>query len=231
MRVTLRLPTDPAAAAYLRRMDVVRHMPERTQIEGRLLPETRTDQRTSLMEVTALNERNVDDLSERVGPLITGFYSDRPAAGAAVFRACSELMSNATEHGLSERGAFIAVQLHTGLTTGSARLEFAVCDTGIGIMQHLRQNPQYDYLIRDEDAIAKAIEAGVSGVAAGKRGNGLSDAISDTRKYGRVDFQIRSGRGEVLVAGTPGSHQTSRSHRLDQTSGTWAWLTHHVTAP
>lgn len=122
----------------------------------------------------------------------------------------------------------MAVQLHTGRTTGSARLEFAVCDTGIGIMNHLRQNPHYDYLVRDELAIAKAMEAGVSGVAAGQRGNGLSDAISDTRKFGRVEFQIRSGRGEVRVAGTPDSHETFASHRVDQTSGTWAWLTHHL---
>lgn len=228
IRVTFRMPTDPAAAAYLQRMDVLRQMPARTRIDGRVLPEARTDHRSRLMEVTALNERNVNDLSERVGPLVTGLYRNRPDAGAAVFRACSELMSNATEHGLSERGAFIAVQLHTGRTTGSPRLEFAVCDTGIGILQHLRRNPRYDYLIRDELAIAKAIEAGVSGVASGQRGNGLSDAIADTRKYGRVDFQIRSGRGEVRVAGTPDSHDVSISDRLDQTSGTWAWLTHHV---
>jgi hypothetical protein len=62
------------------------------------------------------------------------------------------------------------------------------------------------------------------------RGNAATgcDAISDTRKYGRVDFQIRSGRGELRVAGTPDSHDTSISHRQDQTSGTWGWLTHHL---
>ncbi len=43
------------------------------------------------MEVTALNEKNVNDLSERLGPLVTGFYkSSSTAAGAAVFRACGE---------------------------------------------------------------------------------------------------------------------------------------------
>ncbi len=230
IEVTLRLPSDPAAAAYLQRMDVLRQMPARTRIQGRLLPEARTDRRSQLMEVTALNERNVNDMSERLGPLVTGLYRNRPAAGAAVFRACSELMSNATEHGLSERGAFFAVQLHTGRTTGSPRLEFAVCDTGIGIMDHLRRNPSYDYLARDELAIAKAIEAGVSGVAAEGRGNGLSDAIAHTRKYGQVDFQIRSGRGEVRVTGTADAEEISKSDRLDQTSGTWAWLTHHVPA-
>lgn len=228
IRVTLRLPHDPSAAAYLQRMDVLRQMPARTRIEGRLPPDARMDHSDRLMEVTRLNERNVNDLSERLGPLVTGFYEDCPEAGAAVFRACSELMSNATEHGVSTVGAFMAVQLHTGRTTESARLEFAVCDTGIGIMNHLRRNPRYSYLVRDEIAIAKAMEAGVSGVKAGKRGHGLSDSISDTRKFGRVDFQIRSGRGEVRVGGTLDGLRTLVSPRDDQTSGTWAWLTHHL---
>jgi hypothetical protein len=232
IRVTLQLPSDPAATAYLQRMDVLRQMPERTRIVGRLPLDARADHRDSLMEVAALNEKNVNDLSERLGPLVTGSYKDRSEAGAAVFRACSELMSNATEHGLSDRGAFMAAQLHTGRTTGAPRLEFAVCDMGIGIMRHLRRNPKYAYLVRDELAIAKAMEAGVSGVKSGKRGNGrgngLSDAIEDTRHYGRVDFQIRSGKGEVRVAGTPEGHKTSKSDRPDQTAGTWAWLTHYL---
>lgn len=227
IRVILELPSDPAATAYLQRMDVLRRMPTRTKIVGRVPPDARADHRGSLMEVTALNETNVDDLSERLGPLVTEFYADRSEAGAAVFRACSELMSNATEHGLSDRGAFMAAQLHTGRTTGLARLEFAVCDTGIGVMNHLRQNPKYAYLHRDELAIAKAMEAGVTGVKSGKRGHGLSDAITDTSHYGRVDFQIRSGRGEVRVAGTPRGHKIAMNDRPDQTSGTWAWLTHY----
>jgi hypothetical protein len=228
IRVTLELPTDPAATAYLQRMDVLRQMPTRTQILGRVPPDARGDHHGSLMEVAALNERNVNDLSERLGPLVTGCYRDHSEAGAAVFRACSELIGNATEHGVSDRGAFMAAQVHTCRTSGLSRLEFAVCDTGIGIMNHLRHNPKYQYLTRDEVAIDKAIQAGVSGVTSATRGNGLSDVVSDTRRYGRVDFQIRSGRGEVRVAGTPENYKTSMSDRLDQTSGTWAWLTHYL---
>jgi len=228
IRVILQLPSDPAATAYLQRMDVLRRMPARTKIVGRVPPDARADHRGSLMEVTTLNEKNVNDLSERLGPLVTEFYKDGSEAGAPVFRACSELMSNAAEHGLSDRGAFMAAQLHTGRTTGAPRLEFAVCDTGIGIMNHLHQNPKYAYLVRDDLAIAKAMEAGVSGVKSGKRGHGLSDVIADTGHHGRVDFQIRSGRGEVRVASTAKAHKISINDRPDQTSGTWAWLTHYL---
>lgn len=229
IRVSLRLPSDPDVAAYLQRMDVLRQMPTRTQILGRVPPDARADRRESLMEVTALNEKNVNDLSERLGPLVTGFYkSSSTAAGAAVFRACGELMGNATEHGSSDHGAFVAAQLHTGTTTECARLEFAVCDTGIGIMDHLRRNPRYAYLTRDELAIAKATQAGVSGIVTDGRGNGLSDAIEHSRRHGSVDLRIRSGRGEVLVEGTPSCHTSRELSRQDQTGGTWAWLTHRL---
>ncbi len=226
VRVTLRLPRDPQATTYLQRMDVLRQMPARTQILGRVPLDARTDHGGTLMEVAALNERNVNDLSERLGPMVMGIYGHDSGAGAAVFRACSELMSNATEHGVSGPGAFMAVQIYTGRTTGLPRLEFAVSDTGIGILNHLRRNPAHTHITRDEVAIAKAMEAGVSGVKSELRGHGLSDAIAGTRKYGRVDFQIRSGKGEVRVVGTQEGHKISKGDRPDQTAGTWAWLTH-----
>lgn len=224
--VTLRLPTATDMAAYLQRMDVLRQMPTRTRILGHVPPDARNDRRGSLLEVTALNEKNVNDLNERLGPLVMSFYDGRPQAGATVFRACSELLSNATEHGASERGAFTAVQLHTGATTEAPRFEFAVCDTGVGVMQHLRHNPKFAHFTRDELAIAEAMKKGVSGIGTDARGNGLNDAVEDTRHHGRVNFQIRSGRGEVRVVGTPDGHKKDMGDRPDQTSGTWAWLTH-----
>ncbi len=72
------------------------------------------------------------------------------------------------------------------------------------------------------------MKPGVSGVGIKLRGNGLSDAIKDTRLHGRVDFQIRSGKGEVRVSGTRADIRTRKSDRPDQTTGTWAWLTHQV---
>ncbi len=226
--VTLKMPTDTNTASYLQRMDVLRHMPSRTVIRGHVPPEGRTDHRGTLLEVTALNPHNADDLAERLGPLVTSFYGpEATAASSAVFLACGELLSNAVEHGHSAPGAFIAAQTHTGNTTDGRRFEFAVCDTGIGVMQHLRRNPRHAHYTRDELAIQKAMEAGVSGVGA-DRGNGLSDVIERTRLHGVVSFQIRSGRGEVRVSGSPESHSESPKDRPDQTSGTWAWLSHRT---
>jgi hypothetical protein len=228
MPVVLKLPQDPNMSSYLQRMDVLRHMPSRTQIEGRVPPDARSDHSDSLLEVTALNRGNVDDLAERLGPLVTGFYKNDTEAGAAVFRACSELMGNATEHGHSDRGAFMAAQLHTGTTTYGARLEFAVCDTGIGVRQHLKSNPKFAHYVQDKHAIAKAMQPGVSGIKGDRRGNGLSDVIEHTRMFGAVEFKIRSGKGEVRVQGSPESHRELPFDRSDETCGTWAWLTHRL---
>lgn len=224
--VTLKMPQDVNLASYLQRMDVLRHMPSRTQILGRVPPDARTDHSGTLLEVSALNPGNVDDLAERLGPLVTAFYGSDTEAGAAVFRACSELMGNATEHGVSQRGAFMAAQLHSGTTTDGPRLEFAVCDTGIGVMEHLRANPRYSHFVQDKRAISRAMKPRVSGILADKRGNGLSDVIEHTRRFGKVEFMIRSGKGEVRVHGSPERHRESMCDRPDQTSGTWAWLTH-----
>ncbi len=230
MPVTLDLPHDQDIGSYLQRMDVLRQMPARTRIAGRVPADGRADLSEKLLEVTALSLRTADDLSERVlGPLVTAFYDEHGGTGAAaVIGACGELMDNAVDHGQSETGAFIAIQTYSGTTTDAPRFEMAVCDTGVGVMETLRQNPQYAHHTRDELAIAEAMRAGVSGIGAG-RGNGLSDVIGKTRQHGRLDFQIRSGRGEVRVSGSASSTHTETPHsRPDQTSGTWAWLSHRM---
>ena len=124
----------------------------------------------------------------------------------------------------------MSAQLHTGTTTDGPRLEFAVCDTGIGVLRHLRQNPRYAHYTHDKHAIARATKAGVSGVRDDDRGNGLSDLIEDARQVGAVTLHIRSGKGEVRVLGTSVECRRVLTDLPDETVGTWAWLTHRLTA-
>lgn len=226
MTVAFKLPVEPNAASYLQRMDVIRLMPSRTRVVGRVPQDARTDRRGRLLEVTPLNASNADDVAEKVGRLVSAFYADYSvAAGRVVYQACGELLANAAEHGASSTGAFIAVQTYTGSTTEGLRLELAICDTGVGVLTHLRRNPKYSHLHRDELALEKSLEAGVSG-AGNDRGNGLSDLITNTRHHGTLTFQMRSGRGEIKVSGTPETYSAELHDRPDQTAGTWAWLSH-----
>lgn len=227
MPVTFRLPREPGAASYFQRMDVLRRMPPRTRIVGRIPLEKRGDLRHRLLEASPLTETTVDDVAERVGNLVTAYYPG--VAGPVMSRACNELLANAVEHGVSREGAFVAAQTYTGATTGLPRLELAVCDNGIGVLNHLRQNPAHQHLSTDRQALAKALRNGVSGVD-DDRGNGLADLIDDGQKHGTIRFHIRSGRGEIAVCATAARpHPTvEQIPRPDQTLGTWAWLTHEL---
>jgi hypothetical protein len=227
MPVTLLLPREEGAVSYFQRMDVLRRMPPRTKIVGRIPLETRTDLRHRLLEAAPLNKDTADDLAEKVGNLVTAHYPD--TAGPVVARACNELLDNAVDHGASPEGAFLAAQAYTGATTGHPRLELAVCDTGIGVLQHLRQNPKHQHLVTDERALAKALRDGVTGTA-DKRGNGLGDLIKHGRRHGPIRFHMRSGRGELTVTAThaSGSQTIAPRSRVDQTPGTWAWLSHEL---
>lgn len=230
IRVILDMPEDEKVGAYLRAMEVVDLMPPSATARGSSLPDRR-DHPVGVLKVTALSPENFDDLAKRLGRLLSEFYPDRSAANAVVFRACSELMGNAIEHGHSDLGAFIAAQAYPATASQGRRLEFAVCDTGIGVMEHLRLNPDYAHLTRDKVAIKKALKPGVSGIAGDLRGNGLSDAVEDSRHEGDVELQIRSGGGEVRVTASPTRRHERDLDRPDQTSGTWAWLLHQLPSP
>lgn len=223
--VTLCLPREPDAASYFQRMDVLRRLPPRTRIVGRIPPEKRTDLRHRLLEASPLTKANVDDLAEKVGNLVTAYYPD--TAGPVVARACNELLDNAVEHGASCEGAFIAAQTYTGATTKQPRLELAVCDNGIGVLNHLRRNPAHQHLSADVHALEEALRNGVTGTA-DTRGNGLGDLIDDGRKHGTIRFHIRSGAGEITVTAAGQDRNVVPGTRPDRTRGTWAWLSHEL---
>jgi hypothetical protein len=228
--VTLHMPRDQGVASYLQRLDVVRLMPSRIRVVGRVPPDVRTDQAHRLLEVTRLTPDNEDDVAERVGRLVTAHFRDTDAgAGRRAYAACGELLANAAEHGASPAGAFVAVQTYTGQSGGVARLEMAVCDTGIGVLEHLRRNVRYAHLNNDAAALEKAVLMGISGVS-DDRGNGLHDLVEFSRRHGTTRLHIRSGDAEIAVLGTPGGVTREVRPRVDRTPGTWAWLTHHLDA-
>ncbi|MFC3897976.1 hypothetical protein ACFOWZ_41470 [Lentzea rhizosphaerae] len=223
--VTLLLPREPDTASYFQRMDVLRRVSPRTRILGRIPPEKRADLRHRLLEVSPLTKATVDDLAEKVGSLITAHYPR--TAGPAVAGACNELLDNAVEHGASSEGAFIAAQTYTGATTKQPRLELAVCDNGVGVLRHLRQNPAHQHLNADVHALEEALRNGVTGTS-DTRGNGLGDLIDGARKHGTIRFHVRSGAGEITVTADGQRRKVSPGSRPDQTNGTWAWLSHEL---
>jgi hypothetical protein len=219
-RVTLLLPKDPAVTSYLQRMDVLRRLPQGTEVCGPTQPEQRTDKSKVLLEVSPLSPATADELVARVGTL-TGERLGRHAA-AQVFKCVGELIDNALSHGQSPLGAFVSAQAYTGATSGRPGFEFAVCDTGIGVLSHLRSNPVYADIPNTLSALGCAIQPGVSGTG-DRRGNGLADLLEITQEgVGRL--VLRSGDGIASIAVRHGRRRDAFADSSLTIRGTWAWL-------
>jgi hypothetical protein len=175
----------------------------------------------SLLEVTPLDAETADDVGARLGRLVTGHFVN--AKGGHVFRALGELLDNAVSHGASAAGAFVAAQAYTGKTTGRRAFEVAVADTGMGVLSHLRHNPEFAGLDSAGEALTKALVPGVSG-APNERGYGLGDLIDAAAASGQIEFHLRSGDAGIRVIGHPaGDHMDLLPARMSIV-GTWAWL-------
>lgn len=221
--VGLRTPRELHVTSYLQRMDLLTHLPEGTRIEGSVPDEVRTDRSTTLLEVSPLTEESEAGISSRLGAVIQANFAE--SVSRRVFQGIGELIDNATTHGSSATGAYIAAQFYSGRTTNVPRLEVAICDTGIGVLDHLRQNPDHAGLSTSADALMRALEPNVTGTGAHeKRGNGLPDLLRFTGQVGTARLVMRSGDGLTRV-GRRG-HGSTRSQLTTSNSvqGTWAWV-------
>jgi hypothetical protein len=213
-------PRDPSVASYLQRMDVLRQLPEGTEVWGAGQPEQRTDKSKVLLEVSPVSPVNADELAAKA----VGLAAERLGTHAArqIFTCVGELTDNAVSHGRSPLGAFMSAQSYSGDTSGRPGFEFAVCDTGVGVLTHLRSNPDYAETPDVLSALACAIRPGVSGTGE-QRGNGLADLLNITQSgVGRL--VLRSGDGIASIALRHGQRRDVFAHSSLTIRGTWAWL-------
>lgn len=215
------LPDDPGVASYLQRMDVLRLLPPGTKIHGSPPPERRTDCSKVLLEVSPLSPATAQDLVIRLGELTAARFPGRIAR--LVFRGAGELIDNAVSHGHSLHGAFVSAQTYTGTTSRRPGFEFAVCDTGIGVLDHLRGNPSYAHTPDAAAALACAIQPGVTGTSE-LRGNGLADLLEITHGGGTGRLILRSGDGIASIALAPAGRREAFATASLPITGTWAWL-------
>lgn len=218
--VTLILPKDSDVSSYLQRMDVLRQLPQGSEIRGSAMPEQRTDRSKVLLEVSPLSAATAEDVVTRLGALTAAWFEGH--AAARVFQSAGELIDNAVSHGQSPLGAFVAAQAYTGTTSRRPGLEFAVCDTGVGILDHLRHNPSYADVPDARSALACAIKPGVTGTD-DQRGYGLADLLKITQDgVGRL--VLRSGDGVASIALRHGQRRDAFADSRFRVRGTWAWL-------
>ena len=220
-KTTLIAPEDPDVARYLERMNVLANLPPGSSVSGFVPIQTRADRAAFLVEVMPVSSVTVRNLENHVGRVVLD-HLDAPAARLA-FGSIGELIDNAVSHGTSELGAFAAAQAYTGRTTGRRGVEFAICDTGVGVLKHLRRNPQYHDLQNDRAALVHAMRPGVTGTD-DRRGNGLADLLSATDTSGYTRLVLRSGWGLASVVARQHDRRRRDVEAADRIRGTWAWL-------
>jgi hypothetical protein len=218
----LLLPTSGAVAGYMDRMDVLAHLPDTCVIVGSPPRGARLDRSDALLELTHVTDA---DEGEQVSGRVADIASARFDLDTArtVFRAVGELVDNAISHGASSSGAFVAAQTYTGTTSRRPGLEVAICDSGVGVLNHLRRNPSYARFRRPVTAVRYALQPGVTGTVE-NRGHGLPDALRRAGRDGLAQLVLRSddALAEVEVYGATYRERIRRSS--PSIDGTWAWI-------
>ena len=220
--VLLYLPNRDEVTSYAQRMDLLEHLAPETKVHGYTPFEVRNDCSTRLLEVTPLNLTTRQPVVDRLRLLAQANF--RSPLADRVVTGITELVDNAVTHGHSETGAFIAAQVYSGRTTRHPRLEVAVCDTGMGVLEHLRRGPHADRtrVTTCSDSLRRAFRRGVTGTD-DERGYGLCDVFARTEELGIARVVLRSGDGLARVARRGKVRRLLRRTTECSTPGTWAW--------
>jgi hypothetical protein len=219
-RVKLITPSDRNVASYLERLDVISNLPPGADVVGAVRAGPRSNLADRLLEVAHLTPDGADRLVDRVGQMFIRQYG---RLGRRYFQAIGELIDNAISHGDSSVGAFVAAQVYSGATSGWRGIEFAVCDTGVGVRAHLRRNSANKGIADDVAALETALRSGVTGTEE-ERGHGLNDLWRAVPEAGFARLQLRSGKGLASVIGHDGVQRPTCVRAEVDVAGTWASL-------
>lgn len=114
---------------------------------------------------------------------------------AAIEWSLSEITDNVLTHARSAIGGLVQL---TTFEKKRRRVEFAVCDAGIGIPRSLRET--HPKITSDVEALEKAIKEGITRDKAIGQGNGLFGSFQICRVSGGY-FQVQSGYAHLNYGG------------------------------
>jgi hypothetical protein len=188
---TVTFPGDENVARYLRRMDVFDGLVDFAEPEEF---ERRNAAGFIPLEVFA-DEDEADWSAVRV---IDSFgLSDRAVTLRLQSNLC-EITENAVYHSGAGRGVVVAQRW-----ASKNMVELAIADYGIGIAESIRKNPR-NVSLDDANAVARAVELGMTGVDTNRRGQGLWKVSQVVERNGGRMF-IRTG---AVRFDQDGAHRT-----------------------
>lgn len=161
-----------------------------------------------------------DDLLPDVVPELFGALPDGDLARRSL-DVLGELIDNAGTHGASAAGTFVCAQYYAGGSGLARGLWLGVADAGPGIPAHLRLNPRYADLARDEELIQLARRPWVTGTR-DRRGWGLVAVFEGAAGQSGGEVLICSGAGEGFFRPRPEGRPFARYRaRTPHLPGTW----------
>ena len=219
-KVELLLPHDDDVKSYLSRMDVIERLAPFAKVDDAPARQRRNDRSSTLLEVTDVTSSNADLVAAQLGRMAKAEFGLR--TGSAAFKCLAELIGNATTHGVGDIPAFTAAQLYTGAKSRQPRgFEFAVCDTGVGILEHLRASVHHQNLTDSQDALERAMNNGITGGPEG-RGCGLGNLRDHaSRDGGKLTLRSGNAIADIVLRGVRSIVYRSVATPIE---GTWASL-------
>lgn len=142
-------------------------------------------------------ESSVSRILDKIISSLEGFTREDLAA---IEWSINEIMDNVINHSESSVGGF--VQLST-FQRNRKRVEYVVCDSGVGIPKTLR--PSKPQISSDADALDHAIREGVTKNSTTNQGNGLFGAFEISR-VSEGYIEIHSGFGSLFYNKAKGLH-------------------------
>jgi len=201
-------PQTPAVREYLAAIGLINSAGEKPAARG--------------LALALLQLPTADSWDDLLGDIAPDFVSALPNdLGVRGLDVISELIDNAGTHGNSAAGTFVCAQFYKGGCGLSPGLWLGVADAGRGIPEHLRLNPRYAEVDRDEELIRLARRPWVT-CTRDRRGWGLVAVFEGAAGTSGGDILIHSGGGvgvfRVRPQGGPFARYGARTPRLP---GTW----------
>lgn len=193
--VTVQLPKATQAATYLARMGFFDLIPAGVDLD-REPPHPIHDPEKLLVELQPIN---VAEGHHGIDEICNLAWTQLPSDLRGEFvEALSEIGANVIEHSEAEIGFLCAQRFEKNWRKRKGpRVQFVVCDAGIGIRKSLLPAHPRASAMSDKDAIQLALEEGVSGKPTTNSGVGLTTVLRYADIFGGV-LRIRSGAGVVI---------------------------------
>jgi hypothetical protein len=133
----------------------------------------------------------------------SGFGGRLAPALAAAF---GEMVDNAVDHS-GTHGAAVGV---AGFQVADKWFSYGVADTGQGVLESLKQNPNWSTLRNSSEALEWAVRRGASRRPGGMEGTGFSQVLKSIASL-RGHLSFRSGDGVLTLEDLNGELRAARS--------------------